>query len=45
MIQSRLHGFVLAALFAALMMVGANITSIAPIFVIGGVPILSLIHI
>lgn len=39
MIQSRLHGFVLAALFAALMMIGANITSIAPIFVIGGVPI------
>ncbi|MEW9502117.1 biotin transporter BioY [Jeotgalibacillus marinus] len=39
MVKSPLHGMILASLFAALMAIGANITSIVPILVIGNVPI------
>ncbi|WP_375220233.1 biotin transporter BioY [Psychrobacillus sp. PGGUH221] len=39
MVKSRLHGMILASLFAALMGIGANITSILPFFIIAGVPI------
>ncbi|SES36956.1 biotin transporter BioY [Psychrobacillus sp. OK032] len=39
MVKSRLHGMILASLFAALMGIGANITSLLPFFVIAGVPI------
>jgi len=39
MVKSPLHGMVLASLFAALMAIGANITTIVPILVIGSVPI------
>ena len=39
LVKSRLHGMILASLFAALMGIGANITSLLPFFVIAGVPI------
>ncbi|WP_227394242.1 biotin transporter BioY [Jeotgalibacillus aurantiacus] len=39
MVKSPLHGMILASLFAALMAIGANITSIVPILVIGNVPV------
>ncbi|MFB1082325.1 biotin transporter BioY [Jeotgalibacillus sp. JSM ZJ347] len=39
MVKSQVHGMVLASLFAALMAIGANITSIVPILVVGNVPI------
>ncbi|KIL49979.1 biotin transporter BioY [Jeotgalibacillus soli] len=39
MVKSPIHGMVLASMFAALMAIGANIISIIPFFVIGGVPI------
>ncbi|TFE03883.1 biotin transporter BioY [Jeotgalibacillus salarius] len=39
MVKSPVHGMVLASLFAALMAIGANITSIVPILVIGNVPV------
>ncbi|MGD7043395.1 biotin transporter BioY [Jeotgalibacillus proteolyticus] len=39
MVKSPLHGMVLASLFAALMAIGANITSIVPILVIGSIPL------
>ncbi|PPA70201.1 biotin transporter BioY [Jeotgalibacillus proteolyticus] len=39
MVKSPVHGMVLASLFAALMAIGANITSIVPIMVIGNIPI------
>lgn len=39
LVKSKLHGMILASLFAALMGIGANITSLLPFFVIAGVPI------
>ncbi|KIL42931.1 biotin transporter BioY [Jeotgalibacillus campisalis] len=39
MVKTPLHGMVLASLFAALMAIGANITSIVPIMVIGSIPL------
>ncbi|WP_240733000.1 biotin transporter BioY [Jeotgalibacillus sp. S-D1] len=39
MVKSSLHGMVLASLFAALMAIGANITSIVPLLVIGNIPV------
>ncbi|MDG5471659.1 biotin transporter BioY [Jeotgalibacillus sp. ET6] len=39
MVKSPLHGMVLASFFAALMAIGANITSIVPILVIGSIPL------
>lgn len=38
-VRSHLHGMILASFFAAMMMIGANITSLVPFLVIGGVPI------